>query len=201
MTQQNEFKELPHAGATIKGNDEKYYNVSMHAPRKDDPLREAGGLRGSLSIQDPQTKAREKHAVDLKPREGANGEKYLSGVIDRGEDQKPILVRVVGVDGRDGRFGVVRLSEMDKGPDGKTTFQAIEGHGGIVRMNQPLADLAKSKEPYELEVMHKQIGVEKEAMEPKQKPDQERAEPTQEQAAEHQQGHDQEEDQAVGMGR
>ncbi|MGO9446217.1 MAG: hypothetical protein ACLPXB_15785 [Thiobacillaceae bacterium] len=158
------FQEYPALTATMKDETGNFYTLRAWSPRPDDPAREAGDLRASLSINGPG-EARERHSVDLKARE-QDGYKYFSGKIERG-DAPAVLVRIVGVDGKDGRFASLRLSEFGKDAQGKSDLYPIKGQGGILRMNEPMAALDKIKDTYEVAAFEKQLDVKVDALAPK----------------------------------
>jgi hypothetical protein len=157
------FHEYPAAQGTIKDEQGTYHSARLWAPAQKDALREAGGLKGKFEIQNPETGAREKYDFEMKPKEH-NGQKYLSGVVDR-EGKDPLVVRVVGIDGPHGRFAALRMAEMHR--DGEQAqFQDIRGQGGIVRMNEAMTHKFTEKEGqlYETDRFRETLGVEPSAL-------------------------------------
>jgi hypothetical protein len=158
------FQEYPALTATMKDDEGRFHTLRAWAPRPDDPARDVGDLRGSLVINGPD-ESRERHSLDLKAREH-EGNKYFSGKIER-EGAPALLVRIVGVDGKEGRFASMRLAEFGRDAEGKTDFIPVKGQGGIVRMNEPMAELDRVKDTYEVSVMQRQLDVRPEALAPK----------------------------------
>ena len=158
------FQEYPALTATMKDETGSFYTLRAWSPRPDDPAREAGDLRGSLSINGPG-EVRERHSVDLKARE-QDGHKYFSGKIEQ-ENGPALLVRIVGVDGKEGRFASLCLSEFGRDAQGKPDLYPIKGQGGILRMNEPMAELDKVKDTYEVAAVEKQLDVKPDALAPK----------------------------------
>ena len=157
-SQEKKFREYPSATGTIKDEQGTYHRARVWAPPQKDPLREHEGLKGTLEINNPETGHREKHEVEFKPKEH-NGQHYLSGVVERGKDQNPVLVRIVGVDGPHGRFAAVRMAEMHKEGD-KTQFQEIKGQGGVLRMNEAMEKKFLEKgQLYETDLLQEKLGV------------------------------------------
>lgn len=157
------FHEYPAAQGTIKDEHGTYHSARLWAPAQKDALREAGGLKGKFEIQNPETGVREKYDFEMKPKEH-NGQKYLSGVVDR-EGKDPLVVRVVGIDGPHGRFAALRMAEMHR--DGEQAqFQDIRGQGGIVRMNEAMTHKFTEKEGqiYETDRFRETLGVEPSAL-------------------------------------
>lgn len=158
------FHEYPAAQGTIKDEQGTYHRARLWAPAQKDALREEGGLKGKFEIQNPETGVREKYDFEMKPKEH-NGQKYLSGVVNRGEGRDPLVVRVVGIDGPHGRFAALRMAEMHR--DGEQAqFQDVRGQGGIVRMNEAMTHKFTEKEGqlYETERFRETLGVEPSAL-------------------------------------
>ncbi|MGA7178234.1 MAG: hypothetical protein WBX11_01415 [Thiobacillaceae bacterium] len=158
------FQEYPALTATMKDDEGKFHTLRAWAPRPDDPARDAGDLRGSLVINGPD-ESRERHSLDLKAREH-DGNRYFSGKIER-EGAPALLVRIVGVDGKEGRFASIRVAEFGRDAEGKTDFIPVKGQGGIVRMNEPMAELDRVKDTYEVSAMQRQLDVRPDALAPK----------------------------------
>ncbi|MBU2772640.1 MAG: hypothetical protein ACYDD9_02050 [Acidithiobacillus sp.] len=105
----------------ILGEDGKWRNLSAYVDKE-------GKMVGSLSIDG------EKHKVEFAEKE-REGKKSLGAIIQR-EAGPDMYVRIAAVDGRNGRFASMALSE--KTPDGK--WQGIQGKGGGLHMNDALLD-------------------------------------------------------------
>lgn len=163
---EKKFQEYPALISTMKDDKGNFHTLRAWSPRPDDPAREAGDLRASYAISGPGG-AKERHSVDLKAREH-EGRKYFSGKIER-DGQQALLVRIVGVDGKDGRFAAMRIAEYGKDAQGKGEFIPIKGQGGIVRMNEPMVELAKVKDTYEVTTLSKHLDVKVPALAPKEK--------------------------------
>jgi hypothetical protein len=160
------FQEYPALTSTMKDEHGNFHTLRAWSPRPDDPARDADDLRASFTLNAPDGE-RERHSLDLKAKVH-EGRKYFSGKIER-EGQSTLLVRIVGVDGKDGRFAAMRVAEFGRDDQGQSEFIAIKGQGGIVRMNPALAELAKVKDPYEVAVIEQQLDVKVHALAPKEK--------------------------------
>lgn len=165
---ERKFVEYPGVLGTMKSEQGDFYRVRGWAPTEKESLREAGGLKGTLEINNPDTGQRQKYPMELRAREH-QGQHYFSAKVDRGPEQNPILVRLVGVDGPNGRFGAVRLAEMEQQGD-RTQFQDVRGQGGILRMNEAMTQKILDKEGnlYEPERIQEVLGVSAAALAPSQ---------------------------------
>jgi hypothetical protein len=160
------FQEYPALTSTMKDEHGNFHTLRAWSPRPDDPARDADDLRASFALSSPDG-TRERHSFDLKAK-AHEGRRYFSGKIER-EGQATLLVRIVGVDGKDGRFAAMRVAEFAKDAQGQSEFIPITGQGGIVRMNEAMADLARVKDPYEVAVIEHQLDVKVHALAPKEK--------------------------------
>uniref|UniRef100_E6QNM7 Uncharacterized protein n=1 Tax=mine drainage metagenome TaxID=410659 RepID=E6QNM7_9ZZZZ len=110
----------------ILGEDGKWRNLSAYVDKE-------GKMVGSLSVDG------EKHKVEFAEKE-REGKKSLGAVVKRENGHAggspDMYVRIAAVEGRNGRFASMSLSE--KTPDGK--WQGIQGKGGGLHMNDALLD-------------------------------------------------------------
>ncbi len=107
-------------GAILAENG-KWHNLSAYVDKE-------GKFRGSLEVEG------EKHKVEFAEKE-REGKKSLGAVVKR-ENGPDMYVRIAAVEGRNGRFASMSLSE--KNAEGK--WQGIPGKGGGLRMNDALLD-------------------------------------------------------------
>lgn len=105
----------------ILGEDGKWRNLSAYVDKE-------GKMVGSLSVDG------EKHKVEFAEKERER-KKSLGAVVKR-ENGPDMYVRIAAVEGRNGRFASMSLSE--KTPDDK--WQGIQGKGGGLHMNDALLD-------------------------------------------------------------
>ena len=110
----------------ILGEDGKWRNLSAYVDKE-------GKMVGSLSVDG------EKHKVEFAEKE-REGKKSLGAIVKRDDghagSSPDLYVRIAAVDGRNGRFASMSLSE--KNAEGK--WQGIPGKGGGLRMNDALLD-------------------------------------------------------------
>ena len=110
----------------ILGEDGKWRNLSAYVDKE-------GKMVGSLSVDG------EKHKVEFAEKE-REGKKSLGAVVKRENGHAggspDMYVRIAAVEGRNGRFASMSLSE--KNAEGK--WQGIVGKGGGLRMNDALLD-------------------------------------------------------------
>ena len=105
----------------ILSEDGKWRNLSAYVDKE-------GKMVGSLSVDG------EKHRVEFAEKE-REGKKSLGAVVKR-ENGPDMYVRIAAVEGKNGRFASMSLSE--KNAEGK--WQGIPGKGGGLRMNDALLD-------------------------------------------------------------
>jgi hypothetical protein len=112
-------------GAILAENG-KWHNLSAYVDKE-------GKFRGSLEVDG------EKHKLEFAEKE-RDGKKSLGAVVKRENGHTggspDMYVRIAAVEGRNGRFASMSLSQ--KTPDGK--WQGIVGKGGGLRMNDALLD-------------------------------------------------------------
>ncbi len=162
---QKPFKEYPALVSTLKDERGHFYNLRAWSPRLDDPARESGDLRASISVHDGKPGTKTHHALDLKAKTH-EGQKYFSGVIDRG-DHPALLVRIVSVNGKEGRYAAMRVAVLGKDAQGESEFISIKGLGGTLRMNDPLIALSRVKDTYEVAAIERHLDVMAQALSPK----------------------------------
>ena len=161
------FKEYPALVSSLKDERGHFYNLRAWSPRLDDPAREVGDLRASLSVHDGKSSAKTHHALDLMAKIH-EGQKYFSGVIDRG-DHPALLVRIVGINGKEGRYAAMRIAALGQDTQGESEFIPIRGQGGTLRMNDQLMALSRVKDTYEVAAIEKHLDVMVQALAPKER--------------------------------
>jgi hypothetical protein len=159
------FKEYPALISSLKDEQGNFYNLRAWSPRLDDPAREAGDLRASISVHDGNSSAKTHHALDLKAK-AHEGQKYFSGIIERGE-HPALLVRIVSVNGKEGRYAAMRIAALGQDAQGESEFIPIKGQGGTLCMNDPLMALSRVKDTYEVAAIEKHLDVMAQALAPK----------------------------------